>query len=287
MGPTSPNVRGALWMLAAAATFSGMQALVKALGSDLHFLEIVFFRSLFGLLPMVPFMLRERRAAFVMRRPGMHLLRGMLGVAAMVTTFYALTHLPLATAVAIFYAKPLFMIVLAAVFLAERAGWRRWLATAFGFVGVLLTLRPGALGPDALSAVAAALFMSGAMTTIKRMTGTENTANIVLIFGLIGTLATALPAALIWRTPSPLEWSMLLAMGVLGGAAQYMMVRAYALAEATVVTPVDYTALLFAGLIGWMLFGELPDAWTVAGALVIAASTLYIVQREARLRGGR
>lgn len=284
MGPLSPNVRGALWMLAAAATFSGMQALVKALGSNLHFLEIVFFRSLFGLLPMVPFMLRARRAAFAMRRPSMHLLRGMLGVAAMIATFHALTHLPLATAVAIFYAKPLFMIVLAALFLAERAGWRRWLATALGFAGVLLTLRPGALGLDAFSAVAAALFMSAAMTTIKRMTGTEQTANIVLIFGLIGTLATALPAALVWRTPAPLELGMLAAMGVLGGAAQYMMVRSYALAEATVVTPVDYTALLFAGLIGWLLFAELPDGWTVAGALVIAASTLYIVQREAGLR---
>lgn len=285
----SGNVQGASWLLLSALSFSVMNALIKQLGDAFHPFELVFFRGLFGLLTMLPFVLRQGRAGVAVTRPWMHVLRAAIGLGSMVCIFTALTRLPLADAVALFFAKPLFMIVLAALFLGERVRWRRSVATAVGFAGVLIMLRPGqgTLEPALLYALAAALLMAVVMVVVKKMTASERPLNTVFWFTLLTTLGALAPALWVWRTPDAGELALLGMMGAVGNLGQYFAVRAYRVGEATAVTPMDYAQLPLSGVLGYLWFAELPDAWTLAGAAVVAGSSLYIVQREARLASRR
>lgn len=285
--PLPGNVRGALWLLLSALAFSGMNGLIKGLGSDVHPFQIAFFRSLFGLAVVLPFVVRTGWRGMATARPGIHGARAFFGVSAMLCSFYALAHLPLATAVAIMFAKPLFMIVLAVLFLGETVRWRRWSATAVGMAGVLVMLRPG--GGEmfaALMALAAALFAAMAFATVKRMTATERPMVVLFWFSVLATVGTLPPALFVWRLPSGTAFALLLAVGALGSLAQYFLVRAFTVGEATAVVPVDYLTLLFSGLIGYLFFAEVPDRTTVIGGAIVVASTLYIVGREARLGAG-
>lgn len=285
--PLSANARGALWLLASALAFSLMNAAIKWLGAyGLHAFQITFLRASIGLVVLLPFMASAGRSAFEMRRPGMHLLRGVLGLVAMYATFSALTQLPLASAVSLFFTKPLFMILLAAAFLGERLRWRRSVATGIGFAGVLLMIRPGSeLQWPALLAVVAALLMATVMVVVKKMTASERPLTMVFYFSLITTLGGLVPAVLVWSPPDATAWAWIVGMGVAGSLGQYFAVRAYRAGEATAVTPMDYSQMLFAGIIGFAWFGEVPDRWTLAGAAVIAAASVYILWRERRIRG--
>jgi len=207
----------------------------------------------------------------------------------MLCTFYALANLPLATAVTILFAKPLFMIVLAVLFLGETVRWRRWLATAVGFAGVLLMVRPaggGEAGP-AMVALLAALLTAVVLVLIKKMTATERPAAVLFYFSVSASIGTLGPALAVWTTPPPMEFALLLAMGAFGSLGQYFGIRAFHAGEATAVAPVDYSTLLFSGLIGYVAFAEIPDRETVIGGAIVVTSTLYIVIREARQAAGR
>lgn len=280
----SGNVRGAVWMLLAAAGFSGLNALIKALGSDFPAIELVFFRSLFGLLVLLPLLLRVGRAVLVVERPEMHLFRAAMGLGAMVLSFYALTILPLAGAVSLFFTKPLFMIVLAVLFLGERLRWRRSLATIAGFGGVLVMMRPwqGSIDAAMLIAVASAFLMASVMVVIKFMTASERPLTMVFYFSLACTLGTLPASLLVWRWPDAGQLGLMAMMGLLGSVAQYFIVRAYHAGEATAVSPVDYIQLIFAGLIGYWVFDELPDLWMLCGALVVVASSWTVVRGTGR-----
>jgi drug/metabolite transporter (DMT)-like permease len=279
------NLRGALWLLMATTFFSVMGALVKALGDDFDSPQMVFFRCSFGLLVLLPFVIRQGGPrVYVTRRFGMHLLRSLFGLTAMTCMFFSITRLPFADAVALTFTKPLFMIVLAVLFLGETVRWRRWTATAVGFGGVLIMLRPGAgtFEPASLVALLGACFIAGVMVVIKKMSPTERPVTILAYFGTLSTLASLGPALWVWRAPDAAQLVLLLGIGAAGTLGQFLIIRAYAVAEATAVAPFDYARLLFAGLIGFAVFDEVPDAWTLTGAAVIVASTLYIARREAR-----
>ena len=279
------NARGALWMLGAVTAFATMDALIKWVGQTLDPFQIAFFRCLFGGLFVLPFALRGGPAALRTRRWGGHLGRALIGYTAMSLGFYAVTHLPLADATALSFTRPLFMIVLAVLFLGEQVRWRRWSATGVGFLGVLVMARPGQGGFDhaALVAIAATLFVAGVGVMLKRLSTTERPETIIFYFTVISSLMALGPALYVWRTPSWTDMAIMVLLGALGSLGQYQSIRAYRIAEATAVDPVDYARLLIATGFGLSLFGELPDLWTVAGALIIIASTLYITRREARL----
>ncbi len=280
------NVRGALWMLAAVSVFSTMDAVIKLLGQSLDSFQIALFRCVFGGIAILPFALRGGFGALRTRRPGGHLARALIGYTAMVFGFYAVTQLPLADATALSFTRPLFMIVLAVLFLGEQVRWRRWSATAVGFLGVLVMARPGEADIDiaTLSAIAASLFVAGVGVMLKRLAATERPETIIFYFTVISSLLALGPAIYVWRTPTPLEFFGLAAIGALGSLGQYFTIRSYRIAEATAVDPVDYARLLLAAAFGFLLFREVPDRWSLMGALIIIASTLYITRREARLR---
>jgi drug/metabolite transporter (DMT)-like permease len=280
------NARGALWMLGAVSAFAAMDALIKWVGQTLDPLQIAFFRCIFGGVFVLPFALRHGPQAVRTHRWGGHLGRALIGYTAMVLGFYAVTHLPLADATALSFTRPLFMIVLAVLFLGEQVRWRRWSATGIGFLGVLVMARPGHGGFDhaALVAIAATLFVAGVGVMLKRLSATERPETIIFYFTITSSLMALGPALYVWRPPGWIDVALMAVMGALGSLGQYLSIRAYRIAEATAVDPVDYARLLLATGFGFAVFGELPDAWTLLGALIIVGSTLYITRREARIR---
>ncbi len=265
--------------------FSVMGALIKALGSDMTVIQIAFFRSLFGLVVMLPFMARAGRAAFATAHSRVHMARSLIGVTAMICGMYALTHLTLADAVSLSFTRPLFVIVLAVLILGEAVRWRRWTATAVGFLGVILMMRPTVAGidPAALAALAGSLLSAVVAVLIKRMTATESTLTILSWFAAVSTVATLIPSLFVWQTPGWPDLVLLFLVGGLGVVGQNVVIFAYRAGEATAVTPFDYARLLYSGIIGFLFFAETPDAWTLAGAGVIVAATFYIARREAAL----
>jgi drug/metabolite transporter (DMT)-like permease len=276
------NLEGALWMVASGAVFSAQGAVVKQLGTRLDSFEIAFFRCAFGFLVVLPFVLRGGTSLFMTGRPGLHVMRALVGVSGMFCGMYALTRLPLADATAISFAKPLFAVVLAATFLAERVGWRRWAATAAGFAGVAVIVRPASadFGLAHLAALLGAFLIADVIVLVKKLQGSEKNATIMAYFGIVTTLASAVPALYVWLTPTMSELILLACIGASASAGQWMALKAVRAAEASAVVPYDYLRLIFAILWGWLFFAETPDRWTLAGSAILICATLYIAYRE-------
>lgn len=283
------NVRGAAWMILSGLGFTAMAVLIKLLGGRLDSLQIAFFRCLIGFLAILPLVLAQGTAAMRTRHFPVHLTRGLFGVLAMICSYYAIQHLPLASYTALSFSKPLFATVLAVLLLREIVRWRRWSATVLGFLGVLVMVRPGAatFDPAALVALGDSLSIAVLIVLIKRLPASETALTMLFHFGIVSSLA-ALPLAIaVWRAPTAAEYGLLAAIGVLGVLAQTCWIRAFRAGEASAVAPFDYTRLLFAAAFGFVLFAETPDAWAIAGAAVIVASTVYIARREAQLARAR
>lgn len=282
------NTRGAIWMLVAGFAFTMMGTTVKLLGTRLDSFQMAFFRCFFGFMVIWPLILGTGiRRTFRTDIPLSHLARSLVGTTAMALFFYALPRVPLADLTAISFAKPLFMIFLAVLFLSEVVRWRRWTATAVGFVGVLVMVRPGAadFDPVVLLALLGTLLVGVAVVLVKKMSAQETTLTMLAYFGALSSLLMVIPALLTWQWPTATDWVLLLLIGVLGVTGQNFIIRAYRIGEATAVAPFDYARLLFATVAGYIAFAEVPDHWTLAGAAIVIGSTLYIAHRETRHGG--
>ncbi|MBL8834537.1 MAG: DMT family transporter [Rhodospirillales bacterium] len=279
------NLEGALWMIASGIVFSAQNAIVKQLGTRLDSFEIAFFRCVFGLAVVLPFVLRGGTGLFLTGRPGLHVVRALVGVSGMFCGMYAVTRLPLADATAISFAKPLFAVLLAATFLGESVGWRRWSATAAGFVGVVVIVRPGTEMFDFahVAALLGAFLIADVIVLVKKLQGSERNATIMAYFGIVTSIASAIPAYFVWLTPTWGELALMACIGASASTGQWMALKAYRAAEASAVVPFDYTRLVFAILYGWLFFAEIPDRWTLAGSAILIGATLYIAYREIRL----
>lgn len=283
------NLRGAVWMILSGLGFTVMAVLIKLLGGRLDSLQIAFFRCLIGFLAILPIALAMGPGRLRTRHFPVHLTRGLFGMLAMICSYYAIQHLPLAAYTALSFSKPLFATVLAVLLLHEIVRWRRWSATALGFLGVLVMVRPGAgaFDPAALVALGDSVSIAFLVVLVKRLPPSETALTMLFHFGIVSSLASLPLAILVWRPPSWEEYGLLAAIGILGAAAQTCWIRAFRAGEASAVAPFDYTRLIFAAAAGLLLFAEAPDGWTFAGAGIIVASTLYIARRESRLaRGG-
>ncbi len=278
------NVRGIIWIIVSCLMFSLMGATVKSLGEqDLNSFQIVFFRLLAQLIAIFPIIHRIGMVkVFTTDRPGLHIFRSLSGVAAMSCVFYGYTQLTLVDVTTITYAKVLFITALAPFLLGEVFGWRRVSATVAGFLGVVIMLRPGgeAINWAAAIVVFGTFCMSAAHITIKKLTSTERAITILAYFSVIAFMVSIIPAWYVWQPVGALTLVKLFAMGIFGLLGQFFVIRGYRVGEASAVVPANYISLVFAFLLGFVLFDEIPDQWSILGGSIIIASTLYISWRE-------
>lgn len=280
------NLRGVIWIIIGSLAFALNDAVVKFLGAKFSAFQLAFVRYLFGFILLSPLFVKMGRSGLATNRLGVHMGRLVLACAAQVGVLYAVIHLYLADATAIAFSRPVFTTVIAVFLLSELVSARRWVATIVGFAGVLIMVRPGQTGADpvALIAVAAALVFAVANVLIRILSRTEPPNRILFYYHLGGSVVFLGPAIYVWQEPLAMEWIMLGLIGVLTTIGMIGFVRAFSVGEANAVGPIEYIRLIFAVVIGYSFFAEIPSFWTLIGALVIVASALYIARDEARTR---
>lgn len=283
--PAGNALKGIAFMLAATLSNATMSAMVRGLSDEVHPFEIAFFRCFFGLFAFAPFFLRRGLAPLRTSRFGLHLLRGGLNVLSMLTYFMALSLVPLATVAAIDFSGPLFATVLAVLFLGEVIRIRRIVALVVGFAGGLVILRPGfgTLEPGMIYAVVSAFAFGITMMVLKRLTRSESSVTITLYMGLLATPFALIAAIPVWASPTFHQLLLLAAIGVNGTVTLLCFAQALHEADTTTVTPVIFTRLLWAAMLGYAFFGEVPDIWTWIGGSMIFLSVTYITIRERRV----
>lgn len=281
----TPNVQGVLWMLLAVCALTGMFAVAKHLMVTLPVEVVGMFRMLMALMFYIPWFMRHGFGGLRTERPFAHFWRAFFGATSLFCAVYAVHKLRLADATVLIFTIPLWSILLAALFLGERVRVRRSLATVIGFAGVILVVKPqGGVEFASLVALLGAVLAACAITTMKNLTRTEPSDRIVVYFLLYGSLILAIPALFAWQTPGPAEWIWLVLLGLFGSSGQYFLTRAYAAGDMTIVAPLDFLRVIVAGLIGYFLFGEVPDGWALIGAAIVVGACAYIVRREAMLK---
>jgi len=278
-------ILGIAFRVAAMACMALLSAIVKWTGSrGIPVFEIILFRNLFAFVPLGLYIWRTTGFEVLRtRRPFGHLARSAVGLTGMVCGFSAVQYLPLTEATALQFTSPLFMTALSALLLSEKVGRHRWGAVLVGFVGVLIMARPlpGHMNvPGVTLGVLSALGAAGAMVAIRQISDTERGPTIVFYFTLGGVALGAVGSAFGWVTPDPLTFGLLILGGLIGGVGQLFLTEALRQAPIGVIAPFDYTQLIWATLLGLVIWGELPHPLTLIGAVVVAASGVYILHRE-------
>ncbi|MCL7713994.1 DMT family transporter [Stenotrophomonas sp. CPCC 101365] len=245
--------------------------------------EVAFFRNSFGLLALLPMLLRPGHAPLRTQQLPRYLLRSAIGLASMLCGFWALGHLPLSQAISLSYSTPLFVTIAAALWLGEMVRVRRWAAVIAGFIGVLVIVRPGSHGFQAGSLIAVMAAMLSALVSIqiKQLTRVDSPDTVVFYTYVFWVPLSLLPALFVWVWPSGIAWAYLLATGIMGTIGQLLWTRALRLGEVSALTPISFTQLPLVVVLGWLLFDETLDRWTILGAAIILASNAYIAHREA------
>lgn len=288
--PTPPILRAAALALAAAVLFTGEVVFVKLLANTVPVTTIMLARSAGQIVYVAPLLLRRGAVLLRTTRPLLHLARGTFSLVCWGLYYWSFQRLDLATATVLSFTSVMFVTALAGPVLGEIVRWRRWTATIVGFLGVVLVAKPFDMTIDPAIGIAllSALFGSGIVLTTKKLAVTERTETILLYIGFV-TFGGSLPVALPNLTlPEPWQAFWLVLMGVAGPAGMHLWINAFRLADATVVSPLGYTRLVFSTVAGVAMFGEVPDAWMAAGAVLIVGSALYITLREAKVaRVGR
>ncbi len=281
---TDNPLLGVSAMLLSVSLFSMMDATVKWLGGTYPVHQIVFFRCTVALLPVLLFVTRAGGLQILRtQRPHMHVLRCLFGLSAMGCAFYSFSVMRLADAVSVFYSAPLFITALSVPLLGEKVGIRRWSAVIVGFIGVLIVVRPSSQLFDSggLYMLAAALFVGLTMIIIRRLSATDDAASITFYFTLSGILVSSVISLWLgWTWPPIKDLILLIAVGLLGGSAQYAMTVSFRYAEVGLVVPLRYVSIVIGGMLGYLVWSEIPDMQSLLGMAVIIASGLYTIHRE-------
>jgi len=277
-------VSGALYILGAGFMFAVMGALVRTVSTSLSNELIVFFRNLFALLFMLPVVINRRALPELKTRNlSSHLIRTLTGLSAMYCYFYALAHMKLAEAVLLSYTTPLFIPLIALIWLREPIPKTVRIAVVTGFAGVVFILRPG-LGvfqPASVIALIAAVFASTAMVAIRSMSGSEPPGRIVFYYTVLSTIISAVPLLWTWEMPQASIMPLLLLMGLVAVSGQLLMTRGYSAAPAARVGPFIYSTVVFASILGWIFWGEAFDLMSLVGAILICIAGITAT-RESR-----
>lgn len=281
------NGMGILLRVIAMACMAALAALVKwCAGRGVPVLEIVFFRNAFAFIPVGLYIWRTAGFGVLKtKRPAGHLTRAVVGLSGMVFGFMAVARLPLTQSTALAFSAPLFMTALSALILKEKVGAHRWGAVAVGFIGVLIMVRPDPQHMAVAGTVLAlmgAVGAAGAMIAIRQIADTEPGPTIVFYFTLAGAVLGLASLPFGWVMPDAATLAALVMCGIVGGIGQLFLTEALRRAPVAVVAPFDYSQLIWASIIGFLVWDELPHGATLAGACVVAASGIYILFRETR-----
>lgn len=278
--------RGIACQLTAVFLFAIMGILVKGLGDSYPTSQIIFFRSLPALLPLFLYLPAQGGwRALLTRRPDLQFVRASIGVASMFAGFYALSQMDFATYVTISFSAPLFGTLLAIPFLGEKVGFKRLAAVLTGFAGVALAAAPDGSGISlyALLALAAAFAYGSIMVVMRKLGSVDRSAATVFYFTLAGVVVGGTIMLFEWVTPTFVDLALLIGVGIIGGVAQMFMTEAFRQAPTSVIAPFDYTAMLWAATLGYLVFGNIPSNQVIAGASIICCAGLFILYRETKL----
>ena len=281
------QMRGIALLLMAIVVFSLMDATAKHLGEDYPPAQIVWARFVGNLVIVVVIFGPRLRRTLVSTRPGLQLARGLSHIASSALFFTSLQFIGLAEATAIMDINPVLITLGAALFLGESIGWRRILGIAAALIGALIIIRPGAgvFQPAALLPLACAICYAGFALATRKAGATESPATSLIYSALFGTVVSTMAMPMVYQPIAGGDlWGFVL-IGAIGSLAQFFLIRAFTLAEASVIAPFGYVGILFATFWGVLIFDEWPDGWTALGALVIAGAGLYVWHRETRIQG--
>ena len=282
--PSSRRLVGVALMMGALVCFTAIDTSAKWLSRSLPALEVTFFRYLVAfVLSAVVFNPVTARHAWRTRRPGLQILRALFLLGSTAFNFVALRHLQLAETMSIVFGVPFVVAVLSGPLLGETVGGRRWAAIVVGFLGVLLVTRPtpSHFDPAMLWAFAAAGCYAGYVLVTRMLAGLDSAASLLLIpaGASVTMVAPFLPA--VWVTPpGPVEWSLLVVAGLAGATGHFLLILAYGRAPASALSPLMYFQIVWMTLSGWLVFGDVPGPWTIAGAGVVVTSGLWLVHLE-------
>ena len=284
-----PSVQGAIWMTFSAIFFAAQAGIVRYLAQDLHFIEISFFRAVFGIVVMLPWLIRVGAPALKTSHTKLYIWRGLLGTVAMYGWFGGLALIPLADATAISFTFPLFIALSGVIFLKEPAPLTRWIALAAGFAGTLIVIRPGfqEINIGALMVIGAGLCIAGSAMILKTTLRTDQP-DTAAIYQVIYMLPFALIAVVfVWQWPTLEQWFWGFLLGGLSTTAQRLYSRAFTTGDVGSIAPFDFTRLPFVIAIGFVVFSELPDVWTIIGGTVIFFASVFAGQTESRRSRGK
>jgi drug/metabolite transporter (DMT)-like permease len=288
--PAANHLRGILLMLGVGLSFTVLDATAKHLTQSLPVMEVAWGRYLFHLAVLPVFLGGQTlRSAFRSARPGLQILRSSLLLGSTVFFFLAVKHIPLADATAIGFVSPLLVTALSVPLLREPVGIRRWIAVIVGFASVLLIIRPGfgmvhwAMSLPVLTAACFALYQ----ITTRILSRSDGAATTYFFSATVGLAVTTVWLPAIWVVPDLWDWLSLIFLGAAGGFSHYLLIRAFAIAPASLLAPFAYAQLIWSITIGYLWFGDFPDLWTIGGGAIICVSGLYVLYRERRLSRAR
>jgi drug/metabolite transporter (DMT)-like permease len=284
----SPAARGLLWAVAAGILFALLNGTMRTLAQRIDPFQTQFLRYFCALLLLLPLVWARGPASYRPQQPSGHFTRGALHTAALSLWFFALPHMPLADMTAIGFTSPLFVMLGAYLFLHEPMHWERWVATVIGFGGVLVVVGPklwagdGSTGLYHLAMLGAAPLFAASFLLTKTLTRVDNTGTI-LVWQALTISIFSLPMALLhWQDPSPVQWLGFLLCGLIGNGSHYCLTRSLAAADVSATQSAKFLDLVWSGIMGWLLFSEVPGLNALVGGCVISAATLWVARRESR-----
>lgn len=279
-------LRGIVLMFLSTLFFAAMHAIIRYLTEVMHPFEAAFFRNAFGLIFVLPWFIRYGLQPLKTDHLRLHVFRSLVNVVAMLAFFYAVSITPLAEVTALGFAAPIFATVLAALVLGETVRLRRWTAVIIGFLGTLIILRPGfaEIGTGQLLVMMSTVFWAVALLLIKTVSRYDSSITIITYMSLLQLPISFVAALFFWTWPGIEVLPWLLALGLIGGGAQWLMTEALRVADTSVVMPIDFCKLPWTALLAYLAFAQVPDIFTWLGGAVIFSSALYIAYRERQVR---
>ncbi len=284
-GRLDPTVQGLLWSVAAGLCFVLLNTMTRYLTTQIPPLQSQFLRYLCGVLVLLPLVLRSGLAAWMPRNVRGQFVRGFVHTTGLAIWFTAIPHISLADTTAIGFTTPIFIMLGAWIFLREPMRWERWLAALLGFGGVLIVVGPGLTasgGYYSLVMLSSAPMFAASFLISKALTRYES-AGVIVLWQSITVTILSLPLALLnWQPVSAAQWAGYMLCGLLGSGAHYLLMRSYAVAEISATQSVKFLDLVWAALLGWLVFADVPTSHSLIGGTIIAGATLWIARRESR-----